>query len=211
MRILAPLRPDDLVNSYSAAPLAVLEEITALDRLPLSAITPHDSGTFTFRLNNSDRFKKWWFNQTDVRHLFQLDALECDRFGSHLLLVNSQVNRILPAMYGAICPWTAIPQAAQLLRSLHVGPAFWAVHSKQDNFLDKYISDAIQELGLVEQALNSRELPGLCRCKWGFLLRLGQADTERALDYLAIEKPLNSLAPIITDLGSRCFAKRVSV
>jgi hypothetical protein len=205
MRILAPLRPDDLVNSYSAAPLAVLEEITALDRLPLSAITPHDSGTFTFRLNNSDRFKKWWFNQTDVRHLFQLDVLEYDRFGSHLLLVNSQVNRILPAMYGAVCPWTAIPQAAQLLRALHIGPAFWDAYSQQDNFLGKYLADVVQGLGLVEQPLNGRDLPAISRLKWGLLLRLGPADVERTLHYLALEKP-HSVAPVRADLGAHCSA-----
>src|SRR5438105_425175 len=119
MKILPPLRPDDLVNSYEVAPLAALEEIAAIDRLPLSAITPHDSGIFTFRLNNSDRFKRWWIEQTEVRRLYQIDAIERDRFATHFLLTR-QLNGTAAPKYGAICPWTAIPQAVETLRTRHI-------------------------------------------------------------------------------------------
>jgi hypothetical protein len=205
MRILPPLRPDDFVNSYVTAPLQWMEEIAAVDELGLSAITPHDFRGFTFRLNNSNRFKKWWVERTDVRHLFLLEAAKLDRFGTHLLLSRRGSGPGV-APYGAICPRTAIPEAAQTVRTNYIGPASWDAHSDKDNLLARYVTDIIEELVLTEQPLNSNELPTYCRLKWGLLLRLGPADVDRALNYLAIEKPADSSAPLKVTLGANCLA-----
>jgi hypothetical protein len=203
MQLYPSVRPSDLVNSHTAAPLEWVETVVALDRIHLSNVQAHDWG-YKLRLSWSARFSKWWFERADVRSLFLLHATELDRYGTHLL-IGRPPGSCSVSPYTAICPWTALPQAAEELRTTHIGAEFWDSVRDKETVLAAYAADITTALELPEAPLNTRELPAVCHLKWGVLLRLGPEQIERALDYLAVEKPLDCSVPLKVDLGAYCF------
>jgi hypothetical protein len=203
MQIYPSVRPADLVDSHTIAPREWAQEIIAVDRIKLKNVELHDFG-YKLRLNWSERFSRWWCERSEVRRLFLLHAAELDRYGTHLLLgrppSESSVGHCAIA-----CAWRAIPQAAEELRTNHIGPEFWDSQPDKETVLPAYISDITAALEFPEAPLNTRELPAVSRLKWGVLLRLGE-NIERVLDYLAIEKPLDCSVPLTVNLGANCFA-----
>jgi hypothetical protein len=204
MQIPPPIRPSDFINSHTAAPLEWTEEIVAVDRIHLAHVQSHVWG-FALKLNCSERFKKWWFDRTDVRRLFSLYAAELDRYGTHALIARLPgESAVCP--YAAVCPWTALPQAAEELRTTHIGAEYWESQAAKETILPAFVSDITAALALRESPPNTRELPAFCRLKWGVLLRLGPDNVDHALDYLAIDKPSDCSSALTVNLGANCFA-----
>jgi hypothetical protein len=204
MQIQSPIRLDDLLNSHRNAPLEWTEEIVAVDRIKLKNVEAHDWG-YKLRLNWSERFAKWWFERSEVRRLFLLHAAELDRYGTHLLIARPPGESAVGPC-AAVCPWTAIAQAAEDLSTNQIGAEFWESRSGKETVLPAYAVDITTALELPEAPINTRDLPGFCYLKWGALLRLGPASLDRTFDYLAIEKPLDCSVPLQVNLGANCFA-----
>jgi hypothetical protein len=80
------------------------------------------------------------------------------------------------------------------------------VRPDKETVLPAYVEDITAALALPEAPLNTAELPAVCRLKWGALLRLAPENIDRALDYLAVEKPLDCSVPVQVNLGAYCFA-----
>ena len=67
-----PMRADDFVHSRNSR-LDLLEQIAALDRLSLEAITPVSWG-YWVRLNGSSKLYKWWCDHEVQQHAL-LDSI----------------------------------------------------------------------------------------------------------------------------------------
>ena len=194
------MRVDDFVHSRNAR-LDLLEQIVALDRLSLDAITPISWG-YEIRLNGSSRLHKWWFDHEVQPHAW-LDSIELGPYGTCLLL-NQQIGAAPYGRYGAICSWTDLPQAGEHLRQTFVGAALWETY--REDILPIYTAEIIRALEIPEAALNSSQLPSHCAIKWGKLLRIDSANIERVLSYFVVERSLDCQKPFLADLGAKVFA-----
>jgi hypothetical protein len=195
-----PMRVDDFVHSRNAR-LDLLEQIAALDRLSLDAITPVAWG-YEIRLNGSSRVHKWWGDHEVQQHTL-LDSIELHPYGTCLLL-NRQIGAAPYGRYGAICSWVDLPQAAEHLRQNYVGPALWNTYG--EGILESYTAEIIRALSIPEAALNSSQLPSHCAIKWGELLRIDSANIERVLSYFVVGKPIDCQKPLLVSLGAKVFA-----
>jgi hypothetical protein len=198
-----PMRVDDFVHSRNDR-LDLLEQLTALDRLSLDAITPATVwGGFSIRLNGSAKFQSWWFAHPEIQRHTWLDSIELNPYGTCLIL-NRQIGATPYGRYGAICSWTNLPQAAEHLRQSYVGPTLWDTY--REGILETYTAEVIHALEIPEAALNSSQLPSHCAIKWGKLLRIDSATLERVLSYFVVERPLDCQKPFLADLGAKVFA-----
>jgi hypothetical protein len=195
-----PMRADDFVHSRNSR-LDLLEQIAALDRLSLEAITPVSWG-YWVRLNGSSKLYKWWCDHEVQQHAL-LDSIELHPYGTCLLL-NRQIGVTPYSRYGAICSWADLPRAAEHLRQSYVGPALWNTYG--EGILESYTAEIIRALSIPEAALNSSQLPSHCAIKWGKLLRIDSANLERVISYFVVERPLDCQRPFLADLGAKVFA-----
>jgi hypothetical protein len=195
-----PMRVDDFVHSRNAR-LDLLEQIAALDRLSLDAITPASWG-YGIRFNGSSKLYKWWCDHEVQQHAL-LDSIELHPYGTCLLL-NRQIGATPYGRYGAICSWADLPQAVEHLRQNCVGPALWNTYG--EGILESYTAEIIRALSIPEAALNSSQLPCHCTIKWGELLRIDSANIERVLSYFVVGKPLDCRKPFLVSLGAKVFA-----
>jgi hypothetical protein len=178
------------------------EEFRALDRLSLAQIEPFESG-FVCRLNGSDRFRNWLRNQSNIQEHFLLKSVELNpRYADRLIVTSDVVSTPVGAL-AAIVPWDEIQPTAEYLR----------IHSRQSTsrspygaiVLPSYIEAITAALQIPRRPLNSVEVPGCSEIKWGALLRIDPTGVERALAYLAINPPPDSV-PIKFALGANCFS-----
>ncbi len=197
----APIRRGDLINSRQAR-LQRVEELVALDRLRLSNVEPFEWG-FGLKLNGSERFLKWWVDQSPVEHLFLLEARELDRYGTYLVLSRQRAFTAQHA-HAAICAWNDLPKAAEHLRTSYIGPRLWETYGAAA--LAFYASNIIAALQIPEQPLNSLESFSYSKSKWGTLLRFDESNSQRALSYLCADEPLDPSAPVLINLGANVFA-----
>jgi hypothetical protein len=196
-----PMRADDFVHSRSAR-LDLLEQLTALDRLSLDAITPFVWGYET-RLTGSSRLFNWWFAHPEIQQHAWLDSIELQPYGTCLLL-NRQIGATPYGRYGAICSWADLPQAAEHLRQSYVGPVLWNTYG--EGILESYTAEIIHGLEIPGAPLNSSQLPSHCTAKWGELLRIDSANLARVLSYFVVEKPSDCQQPLLVNLGAKTFA-----
>ena len=194
------------LNDYLLARRARLreqaEELRALDRLSLDQIEPFESG-FICRLNGSDRFRTWLKDRSDIQEHFLLKSVELDpRYADRLIFTGDVVSTPAGAL-AAIVPWDEIQPAAEYLR----------IKSRQSTcrspygsvVLPSYIEAITGTLKIPERPLNSVEVSGYCKTRWGAWLKTAPAGVERALAYLAIHPPTDG-TPVKIALGANCFA-----
>lgn len=189
MQLLSPLRPSDLVNSHSALG-QWMEELAAIDRLPLDHVQPRDWG-FLLSLRGSARFRNWWTERPFGKH-FLLWSSELDRYGSQLLLSSP------PRLYAALCSWLDLPQAAEDLREATGESRGW-------NTRETYSTEIIAALQIPEGSLNA-SLPNHCETRWGKWLRVDSGNIEHVLDYLLLDRPATWADPHLVSLGAHVFA-----
>jgi hypothetical protein len=200
--IQAPVRLDDFKSSQFEAPREWMEELSAIARVAPQDIIPLETG-FVLQVKDSLRWQQWRYEKSNTRPLFQLAATSLDRFDTTLLVPHRTPIGKPHAV--AVCPWRNVPEAAQKLRTAYIGPDFRAAQANPDDILPAYKRDILEALGLAELPLNGQP-PGYCDLKWGTLLRLGPAEFERAIDYLAIASPTNPVEAVRLDLGADIFA-----
>ena len=181
------------------------EELRALDRLSLDAITPFQSG-FVGQLNGSDRFRDWLRNRSDIQNHFSLKSVELDRRYADRIVFTGDVLSTPAGALAAIIPWDEFQPAAEYLRLKSREAASRSPYGAI--VLPSYVADIATALKIPQRALNSTEIPACCEIRWGALLRIDPAGVERALAYLAINPPTDS-APITVALGANCFAVAV--
>jgi hypothetical protein len=191
----------DYITARRARLREQAEELRALDWLSLGQIEPFGSG-FVARLNGTDRFRKWLSSRADFQEHFLLRSVELgSRYADRLIVTEDVVSTPAGAM-AAIVPWDEIQPAAEHLR----------VHSRESTcrspygtvVLPSYIKDITAALKIPERPLNSAEVPGYSKTKWGAWLKEAPAGVERASDYLAINPPTDG-TPVKIALGANCF------
>jgi hypothetical protein len=193
---------NDYLNARRARLRERAEEFRALDRLNLDQLEPFQSG-FVCRLNGSDRFRRWLRDRSDIEDHFLLKSVELDpRYGDRLILTADVVSTPIGAL-AVVVPWDEVQPAAEHLR----------IKSRQSTcrspygyvVLPSYIATITAALKIPERPLNSAEVPGYSKTKWGAWFRIGSGGLEQALAYLAINPPADSV-PVKVGLGANCFA-----
>jgi hypothetical protein len=192
----------DYLNARRARLREQAEELRALDRLSLDAITPFQSG-FVGQLNGSDRFRDWLRNRSDIQNHFSLKSVELDRRYADRIVFTGDVLSTPAGALAAIIPWDEFQPAAEYLRLKSREAASRSPYGAI--VLPSYVADIATALKIPQRALNSTEIPACCEIRWGALLRIDPAGVERALAYLAINPPTD-LTPVKIALGANCFA-----
>jgi hypothetical protein len=196
MILSPPLRFSDFVNSQGAL-AQWMEELVALDRLPLNHVQPRPWG-YRFSLCDSAPFRTWWTEQSLIQEHFLLKSVKLDRYGNRFLFAHA------PGMLVAgLSTWPDLGGAAQDLRET-IGRYAFATY--REDILPFYSKEIIDALQIAEASLNSGLLPSHCALKWGKLLRIDSDNLERVLSYFLVEKPADCSLPLLVSLGANTYA-----
>jgi hypothetical protein len=162
-------------------------------------VEPAVWGGFILRLSVSPRLEEWWAGRSDKKRHLWLDSVELDDLGTHLLFSRPIADKS-DDTYAALCSWRDVPAAAADLRFRRLGPALMKAYGSSI-FLST-VDEIAQAFQLEERHLNSTEVPGRCRLKWGHLLRFSGQSVPAVLDYLNLEKPEHISLPILIKPGA---------